>query len=474
MSIDLDHPLAWKHADADQTAMLHKLQGNILKGHGRNFTCNLFLRFDSDQQQAARDFVHEIGARVTPALKQLEDADHFKRNKKDGGLFAAFFLSAAGYAALGRNDALPQTNNPSFVAGLKARGEVLGDPPPSVWNTHFQDEIHAMLLIADNNEAARDNAHADFLALIGQSGGAVTLLGEEEGRGMRNADGEGIEHFGYVDGRSQPLMLVEDVHEEKTRKGGIGKWNPEIPLGQVLVPCPGGDDSSFGSYFVFRKLEQNVRGFKKQEKELARFLGLTGDAEELAGAMVVGRFENGTPVVLSETEQPVPKPEGVENNFNFKHDVDGLKCPFASHIRKSNPRGESVDKIGPFVGNEKRHLMARRGITYGRRGAHPNDPQIRFEDMPTGDVGLLFMAYQSNIQDQFEFTQRTWVNNPDFVVAGTGIDPVIGQNHAPNGQKWPDHWGQSLKAEPFDFSRWVTLQGGEYFFAPSIPFLISA
>lgn len=117
--------------------------------------------------------------------------------------------------------------------------------------------------------------------------------------------------------------------------------------------------------------------------------------------------------------------------------------------------------------------MARRGITYGRRGLHPNDPQIRFDDMPTGDVGLLFMAYQSNIEDQFEFTQQTWVNNADFVANGTGIDPVIGQGHAPNGQKWPDRWGTSLKAEPFDFSRWVTLRGGEYFFAPSIPFLHS-
>ena len=68
-------------------------------------------------------------------------------------------------------------------------------------------------------------------------------------------------------------------------------------------------------------------------------------------------------------------------------------------------------------------------------------------------------------------SQKTWVNNADFVEPNTGIDPVIGQRNGPNGQFWPDNWGVSLKAEPFDFSDFVTLQGGEYFFAPSIAFL---
>jgi hypothetical protein len=29
----------------------------------------------------------------------------------------------------------------------------------------------------------------------------------------------------------------------------------------------------------------------------------------------------------------------------------------------------------------------------------------------------------------------------------------------------------SLKAQPYDFSDWVTMQGGEYFFAPCISVL---
>jgi hypothetical protein len=39
-------------------------------------------------------------------------------------------------------------------------------------------------------------------------------------------------------------------------------------------------------------------------------------------------------------------------------------------------------------------------------------------------------------------------------------------------QQWPTHWGGDEKRQ-FDFGDFVTLKGGEYFFAPSIPFLRS-
>jgi len=480
MPVTLTAPLAWKKATADERQMLEDLQGNILKGHGRNFTVNLFLHFDVQKRDAARTFVHQVAGLLPTAWSQLEANTVYKTTGKSAPVFSAFFLTARGYGALGRADLKPTLNAGPFEAGMKARITDLNDPPLQTWNDTFQGDIHAMLLIADNSEAARNAVHTQVRALIAKTHGAVTVLGEEDGRAMRNPDGHGIEHFGYVDGRSQPLMLVEDVEEEKTKPGGgIDQWNPTIPLGQVLVPSPGGSSgNSHGSYFVFRKLEQNVRGFKKDEQQLAEFLGLgaretdpeqAAERKELAGAMVVGRFENGMPVVQQDESGNLKNKE-VPNNFNFKADPNGLKCPFAGHIRKSNPRGDSEDRFPQFVpkGSEIGHLMARRGITYGVRAVQPNDPKLRFEDMPTGNVGLLFMAYQSNLENQFEFTQRTWVNNPDFVGPNTGIDPIIGQTPGANAQKWPDAWGRSLKDKAYDFSDWVTLQGGEYFFAPAI------
>ena len=48
---------------------------------------------------------------------------------------------------------------------------------------------------------------------------AVVVAGEVAGMAYKNKNRDGIEHFGYVDGRSQPLMLKEDVKREKHEGG---------------------------------------------------------------------------------------------------------------------------------------------------------------------------------------------------------------------------------------------------------------
>ena len=88
------------------------------------------------------------------------------------------------------------------------------------------------------------------------------------------------------------------------------------------------------------------------------------------------------------------------------------------------------------------------------------------------------MCYQANIEKQFEFIQRTWVDNPNFPDSvltptedKTGDDPLIGQ-HRNKKQRWPKAWGNAAAGrEKSNFEAAVTLKGGEYFFAPSKPFL---
>ena len=410
---------------------------------------------------------------MTSALDQLTQTQVFKVSGVHGDTFIALMLSASGYDALGQFTAKPQGE--AFKGGMKKRD--LHDPKPADWDSHFSKEVHAMILIGASTSTERDDERTAMVARIGATGGAIKLLNssfEEDGDALINDDGNGIEHFGYVDGRSQPLALQEDVDEEDKKNGGVSNWNPAIFLSQLLVPCPGGRlAASHGSYFVFRKLDQNVKGFKEREEKLAEDLESghgekAGSIGERAGASVVGRFENGTPVTLSEEEQsPIPSgPIGVPNNFNYAADLAGLKCPFAGHIRKSNPRNDAPDS--------KDHLMGRRGIPYGLRlNDGPNDGKI--DNKPTGNVGLLFMAYQSSLENQFEFTQQAWVNNPDFRIGGTGRDPLIGQPAGPSGQKWPVVYGKTLSeghAED-DFSGFVKMRGGEYFFAPSISYLKS-
>jgi deferrochelatase/peroxidase EfeB len=80
----------------------------------------------------------------------------------------------------------------------------------------------------------------------------------ERGTALRTEEREGTEHFGYVDGRSQPIDFATDLPDE----GGTDKWDPFEPRRRVLVADPAAaEPDSFDSYFVFLKLEQDVRGF---------------------------------------------------------------------------------------------------------------------------------------------------------------------------------------------------------------------
>lgn len=469
------------------------LQGNILKGHGRDNTVHMLVSFKQNKAAEVKKWIGDFAAhKVTSFKEQLRQREIFKRNKIAGGLFAGLYFTARFYTDFGFVDKDLTPGNTDFedgrpfFDGMSNRIE-LQDSEADLEDIYKQPgkrkdgkdlrPVHAMILLAHAdlialNTAAReiceafedfdpDNKHEE------QNPIADTLTAEY-GAAIRNANGDGLEHFGYVDGISQPLFLKEDMDEY--RKNNVKTWffDPFAPLKLVLVKDPLAKDESkswaYGSYFVFRKLEQNVRGFKEAEHALGKELFPKGDDEERerAGAMIVGRFEDGTPATLSEEDKMISS--GITNNFHYDVEIDGKKddaaarCPFHGHIRKTNPRPAERDDV---------HRMARRGITYGHRNVSTTI-ENHFVQMPTSGVGLLFMSFQSNIANQFEFIQKE-ANQGDC------IDLIIGQGDGNRTGKYATKWndGESVVPAPKDFPGFVTLKGGEYFFAPSLPFLKS-
>lgn len=497
------------------------LQGNILNGHGRNHTVHLFLRLPSDQA-AAKSLIWQLSTLVTSAHKQEKERCQFKKYRIPGRLFGNLVISASGYRKLGHADAELATafkedpeglraTRSNFVEGMAAHAvSDLGDPPPGDWDDTFsQGAVDAMLLLADDGDTYLLREARTVIDFIESRKGE--LAGVEIGTALRTEGGEGIEHFGYVDGRSQPLFLASnfrtDAGEEgvvlgndgkmdRTRtfedlgsgsKGGaIDVWDPFEPLRRVLKPDPLTTlPDCHGSYFVFRKLEQNVRDFTIAEQLLADKLGFKAEERERAGAMAVGRFRDGTPLVLNRTDGLVPPKDN-----NFRHDNDkasgpnkgeALRCPFQGHIRKTNPRGDIIRQLGGTEENERSRRIARRGITYGQRSRHPDAFQA-LDDLPSEGVGLLFMCFQASIRQQFAFMQRGWANNQDFAFGKTGIDPIIGQLDEDKhdgtkvtqiGQHWPVDWDKAGGTKAFFLGHFVKMKGGEFFFAPSLPYLAS-
>lgn len=449
--------------------LLEDLQGNILKGHGRNYSVHLFLQWKPAKVTKAKKWIQAFAETyVTSAQQQADEGLRYRQEGIPGKVFANFFLTRYGYEALEFKPFQVPKDQP-FTMGMKneqIRRELLKDPEVKDWEEGFQNEIHTLLLIAHHNLV-------NLLQIVNQITQSLrqvaTILHREDGFILRNKAGQVIEHFGFVDGISQPLFIKRDIIKAKTNDCNFSEWDSRASLDIILVKDRNGKkEDSYGSYLVYRKLEQNVKKFHEDQQQLAETLNINND---LAGAFVMGRFTDGTPVTKSDIPTYAVTPT---NNFNYDRDTAATKCPFHAHVRKTNPRGdtgrvESSPGFDEALTIEKNHRIARRAISYG-----DND----FTQKPETESGLLFLCFQANIENQFNFIQSRWANPDRFVDVGVGLDPVIGQSGKPNEEppnvisKWPTKW-EGDETKEYHFKLWVTMKGGEYFFAPSISFLTS-
>ncbi len=462
--------MAINQFDLRNKELLSGIQGNILKPHGRHHTANLFISGIDGRQAEVKAWLQSLvegeDAPIRSCYAQLRSNALWKDKKIDSGTFACIHISKSGYAYLfERADVCANKFEPTYVNGIKEAD--LNDPEFETWDAGMNDSAHFLLILADAKPERLTRQMTDVQNAIG---GFAEVVAVQTGDAIFNKEGAGLEHFGYVDGISQPLFFEDEIDGYRIQNNISPTtppedfiFNPAAEIDLVLLKDPFAEsENAMGSFLVFRKLEQNVKGFKKAEEDLAKKLGLTGDDAERAGAMLVGRFEDGTPVELSAEAGLINS--AVLNNFDYDF-KDESKCPYHAHIRKTNPRSDLVNS--PIKEDAKKFIMARRGITYGKREAD-------LSDRPTKDVGLLFMSYQKSIAHQFEVIQQRWANNEDFINRKpsnkVGLDLVIGQGERKPLGAYAQVWGQPDTKQP-GFEQFVTMKGGGYFFAPSIEFL---
>jgi deferrochelatase/peroxidase EfeB len=455
----LNSPLDEHTPDAQK--FVERVQGNIIKGHGRHHSALLFVGFGPGIKADRAWIAGEMCRRLTTAKRQSAQTEGWRGTRGAGDPFYAFFLSHQGYLTLGIDDA-STPNDPYFRAGMKSPvtgvPDVVIDPPVSDWEKNFQASIDAMVLVADADRSRLDKIVAELtrqLAVISK----VFFIERGDQQTFDFGDGRNlvdIEHFGHQDGISQPWMSKQEADKEIAGRGDAN-WNPIAPLNLGFIEEAGATDQ-FGSYLVFRKLGQNVRAFRDARDGLAATLGTD---IETAAALAVGRFRDGRPVIPTTVKQSNADP----NDFNFGADPKAALCPYQAHIRKTNPRGDLVRRGAPVQAELGNRIM-RRGITYGER---PDLIPGSILPPPDSGVGLLFMCYQANIR-QFAI-QQTGADSNDFVDVGVGPDAVIGRTDTPRPQKWPSNGAPAAK--PFQMVNFISMLGGEYFFAPSLTFLAS-
>jgi Dyp-type peroxidase family len=191
------------------------------------------------------------------------------------------------------------------------------------------------------------------------------------------------------------------------------------------------DDDNFkdGTYMVFQKIEHDLDQWRaleldEQEEWVGRSKGtglLLGTLKEeedrelgkkLSDPTIDAKIRKEALKELNDKHFNSEDPEHDQSNpetrfFDHKdpndpnsppkHGEIPLKCPAWAHVRKANPRQED-DLFNA-------HLIFRRGYPYMEKGSNE---KIR--------SGLLFVCFQNNIDQGFEFIKKRWFNSKNFPV----------------------------------------------------------
>lgn len=447
--------------------LLSSIQGNILRPHGRNQCRLVFFNFGPVAAEN-RAGLAAAAALVTSAHCQWRDARERKRalaaaRPEPDAPFFSVALSAAGLQACGISQLPPGAGRPAtaFAGGMAADKILLEDPPLEEWDDSFQRSIHGVWQVAANDDAVVEASVRKVRAWIGRCGGeTVGLETCFHWRPEKGGPWECREPFGYADGISNPHFF-DGLPENH--------WSVDISLDRVLIEDSGPHHG--GSFLVLRKLDQNVAAYRAFEAKLAAAFRATAtteseaaQADELAESVIVGRNRAGVPLVEE-------RGEGL-NAFHFRTgDTDGAaRCPFHAHIRKANPRDDNPYAEAIAMEDARHIQFVRRGLVYG----DPKKLTLHGPDWPTGDVGLWFIAYMRDIEEQFREMQARWMRDRNFPSSnGDALpDPLLfggGEKSA----TWAWARGDRKTCVP-GLSRFVRLRGGEYFYVPTIKWLYEA
>ena len=363
-----------------------------------------------------------------------------------------------------------------FIEGAAQRAELVGDTgasSPQNWIGGFgSGDDHVLVTLHAISPEAMTN-YSDRLCAWFAEGDAFREIWRQDGMAlMEMQNGQLVPtakvHFGYTDAITTPTIRGGPEAYQPDHQQPCEPWLFVLreEAQNYVVPEPRALGLN-GSFAVFKKVEHDVVGFED-------FLQSNKDKidPELLAAKMCGRWRNGVPLALSpDTDSPA---EGISleqlNEFEYVNadgsgDPKGIRCPVGAHIRRVNPRGSPVAGQGVPGGSNNSHRLIRRGLPYGPT----YDPSKPYDGI---ERGILFHFINANIENQYEFVQRRWVNDSEFA-GGVRLDPrskdpLAGtQDPAESIFVIPQADG-GPPIEVTGLSSFVTTKAAAYVFLPSI------
>ena len=515
-------------APAEPQLDVEDIQGAVLPGFGTRYQHLRGVRFSSAAE--GREWLRRRVGEVSTLEQVNAGRNARRRALRNGEprprtpVWTAIAFSADGLRLLGADPG--EIGDVAFAQGMAARTGLLGDPRdpadaghPSHWivGGSEQSTPHALVILGAEREAELDD-------LLGTAQPGVETIFEQRAGVLEGAK----EHFGFRDGVSQvgirgrlsaqPRHFLTRRWIDPQDRRALAWARPGQPLvwpGQFVFGYPGqsredpvqagpsrdgaADWVRNGSLLTLRRLRQDVPRFRDfTSRESARLRAISGFehwTDETLQAALVGRWPDGSALTRTEgapdpaatddmlsanyfsfaaAEQPIEvcadphvAAEGLEmapevvaelrTIGGTPADPSGMRCPQAAHIRKVNPRDLATDQGGPDVTLTTQVL--RRGIPWGARYQAGEAPEA-------ADRGLLFMGWQTSIEDQFELLNSKWMNRKRAPEGTAGHDLLVGQAAV----RRCELFGSDGRTEAVEATgeTWIVPTGGGYFFGPSL------
>ncbi len=470
--------------------LLQGIQGGIMRSFS-SVTHGVLLFVNADDPAAGAAFSDWLMANVTRG----DAAGPYLPGKP--GCTVSF--TPSGLRAMGMTEDTLALFPPEYLEGMAARCGLLGDVRmnhPRRWNKPNQlksvdetatpglpielESIHAVVQLRCQAKpgvslelSISETSHplnAAVKALMAANP-ALALLSAQTMSSRPDAEtGATVEHFGYADGMGQPNVEASNdsaqsnrVHWGEILRGFDNASDTAPDISDPQLPVDAKARLKWldrGSFLVVRKYRQFVSLLAKAVDETAMAMvgtlgGKSDDHKKVVYAKLMGRYQDGTPLV---------EYKGA-NNFNYSGDLQGEKCPLHAHVRLAHPRQERQ-------GAGRLPRIMRRGMSYG-----PKRDENGASD--GADRGIVFMAYNASIAEQFEVVQR-WLAGGNSTGSSSGqACPIVGvpENGIARFFRF-EHQGKVFRVklgEPADvFGQQVAptrLEWGLYLFAPSIAIL---
>lgn len=427
------------------TIALDDIQALILRSRPVPYFGTVAI-FEIDDATQAKSILKEL-------LPLITSAQNWHQNE-DASVTLTFTYKGLGKIGLPKEslDSFPE----SFREGMKNRATFLYDVgvnDPKNWEKDFKyDNIHVAAAIIANNEEDWKNKLLEFKSKIEKNKGLKLLKSHNFGttEEVKNV-------FGFRDGISNPEIEGSGID---TPPG----FDRPLKAGEFILGYPGEGDitkpypkpdilGKNGSFMIFRKYQSQVADFNKYIQENSR----TPEEGELLAAKMVGRWRSGAPLVLApeKDDKELGDDPNKNNNFSFKNDAFGKKCPFSSHIRRMNPR----DSKTFVLEDERLHRIIRRSVTFG----DIVPPDVTKDDGK--ERGQYFMGISANAMGTLEFLQKQWANDGNSQNLGTEKDPMIGVQDSEGLFTMP---ADPLVKRYRGLQTFNIVKGGEYCFIPSL------